>query len=242
MSCLNNKFLLAVPSPRDYAPFYDSIKHITYVDILLVKYMEVLSAMKTMKEYFLDHDYDYLIIGQDDYRIPVLSPYKIMLDVEFHDFPIVCGWCQIGADKNISNIGDVPIYTYINNMDVNIEDMKQYFYTIPEIMQFIINDQRFLEVTFTGHTLCTISRDVVKKWTPKAWFFHEFANDRHYVHHNGAVGCWSGIDTWFSYEMVSNKIPIVADLGVFVKHDAPDYTNLLVGKKDQKIEFFAATY
>jgi hypothetical protein len=233
---------MAVPSPRDYMPFYDSIKHITYVDILLVKYMEVVSAMQAIKEYFFDHDYDYLIICQDDYRVPQLAPYKIMLDAEYGHFDVVCGWCQIGADPNISNIGRVPIYTYINSMDNHIQDFQQHLFRVDDILKLTVEDQRYLDVTFTGHTLCAISRDTVKKWSPRAWFFHENANDRHFLHYNGVVGCWAGIDTWFSYEMMSKNVPIMADLSVFVKHDAQNYDNLLVGKREPMTEFHEATY
>ena len=42
--------------------------------------------------------------------------------------------------------------------------------------------------------------------------------------------------------MTEKKIPIMADLSVFVKHDAPDYDNLLVGKKEATTEFIPATF
>jgi hypothetical protein len=229
---------MAVPSPRDYDPFYASIAGIDYVDIYLEKYSEVLTAMQNIKEFFLSRDYDYLIICQDDYEVPLLAPLKIMMDVEYFHYPVVCGWCQIGSNRQISNVGNLPLRVYEDAMDRRIPHLVDYLYPVKNITQFMLDKVQFLPITFTGHTLCAISRDVVKIWSPKAWFFHKFANQRSFVENDGVVGCWEGIDNWFSYEMTKRGIPMVADLGVFVPHDAPDYDNLLVGKKEPKAEFY----
>lgn len=232
------KFLLAVPSPRDYQPFYDSIADIDYVDIFVEKYSEVLTAMQNIKSFFLSKDYDYLIIGQDDYHIPPLAPYKIMMDVEYYHFPIVCGWCQIGADRSISNVGEVPLPIYENNMNKRIPDLIDYLYPAKRLFQYVLEDKRFLPITFTGHTLCAIDRRTVMAWNPKAWFFHEFANQRSFVEYKGSIGAWEGVDNWFSYEVTKRNLPMVVDLSVFIRHDAPDYDNLLVGKKKPTSEFY----
>ena len=241
MPNLHNSFLMAVPSPRNYLPFYDSIQKINYIDIFLAKYMEVVTAMTVIRDFFLDGNYDYLMICQDDYQVPLLAPYKIMLDVEYHNFDVVCGWCQIGADPNITNIGDIPRIIYINNLNKRIPHFQRYLYKTKEIFSFLLDDQRFLKVNFTGHTLCAMSRDVVKKWTPRAWYFHTTDTNRRFILHDDVWGGWAGCDDWFSYEMMEKQVPIYADLTVFVKHDAPDYDNLLVRKRQPTTEFFSAS-
>jgi hypothetical protein len=111
---------------------------------------------------------------------------------------------------------------------------------VKRIFQYVLLGETFLEIQFTGHAICAISRDAVKKWTPRAWCFHGNANERRYVYRNGEWGCWAGCDNWFSYEMMKKRVPMHVDFSVFVRHDAPDYHNLLVGKEPPTTQFIPA--
>ena len=63
------KFLFGIMHPRRLDFFLKSIRTLDYVDVLLAENMEILTAQNAIREYFLTHDYDYLLFTSDDVEI-----------------------------------------------------------------------------------------------------------------------------------------------------------------------------
>ena len=63
------KFLFSIMHPRRLDFFLESLKALDYVDILLAKNMELVTALTNIRDSFLEREYDYLLLTSDDVPI-----------------------------------------------------------------------------------------------------------------------------------------------------------------------------
>lgn len=226
--------------PRRLDFFLESLKNIDYVDVLLAKNMELATAMKAVKNYFLKNRYDYLLFTCDDITIPYLAPYKIMRDIEATGYDVITGWSPVG--KELTNIGRPMTKEDIEKIlklgrRASIRQLKPF--TVNGIEGLLGEGKRIVPIWFTGWSITAMSRRVVEAWTPKGWVFKKGAKWSPAVH-NGQKGKWGKADVWFSYEIWKKGFKKYADLAVRVPHRKVGLKTLMVGKEPPKTELIKA--
>lgn len=229
------EFLFSILHPRRLPFFLESLKALDYVDVLLAKNMELVTALKAIKNGFLESEYDCLLLTSDDVTIPYLAPYKIMKDVEETGYDIITGW-STSTDGTLSNIGGPK------QLD-EIEAIRQkggYFpkkdvnrYTVPHVMEMLEAGKRIIPIWFTGWSITAMSRAVVESWTPRGWVFQKTAKWKPATY-QGKKGLWCQADHWFSYEALKHGFRTYADLTVHVPHTKALLSTLTVGKEAPK--------
>lgn len=234
------KFLLGVMHPRRLKFFLDSLNQLDYLDVVLAKNMPNPEAENSVRQFFLDHDYDYLIFTSDDVQIPYEAPKKLMDDVEKHGYDIITGWSLCRPTRKEVNISLEPPKDIDKLIDRPILYHQYKFLTIDEVGKMLLNGERIIKVWFVGWSLTAMSRRVVEAWKPRGWFFNpslEFQPHRV----KGLGGFWASSDLWFSYQMWREGFDKYADLDVYVPHNPIGFSHrfrdLLVGKEKPMVEF-----
>ncbi|GAI17343.1 unnamed protein product, partial [marine sediment metagenome] len=157
--------------------------------------MELVTALKAIKNNFLKSKYDYLLLTSDDVTIPYLAPYKIMKDVTETGHDIITGW-STSPDGKLSNIGrpkrleDIEAIRrkggYFPKRDVNR-------YTVQQIEKMLEAGKRIIPIWFTGWSITAMSREVVENWTPRGWVFQKTAKWKPATY-QGKKGLWCQAD------------------------------------------------
>ena len=227
------RFLFGIMHPRRLGFFLKSLKNLDYVDVLLAKNMELVTALKAIKNGFLERDYDYLILTSDDIIIPYSAPYIIMKDVEETGYDIITGWSPIDENSKLANIGRPEVTD-------NVEAIRRkggYFplkatgsYTVKQIEKMLKEGKRLIPIWFTGWSITAMSRKVVENWTPRGWVFQKTAKWKPATY-QGKKGLWCQADNWFSYETGKKGFKKYADLTVRVPHKRVGLSTLMVGKE-----------
>jgi len=230
------RFLFGIMHPRRLGFFLKSLAALDYVDILLAENMEILTAQNAIREYFLTHDYDYLLFTSDDVEIPYLAPFKIMNDVELLGHDIITGWSICRPGRPEANINTSP--------PENIEEKKGKLVWIHEyrclsaedIFKKIKQGTYIIPVWFVGWSITAISRRVVEKWKPRGRYF-QVDHFEPVTLEDGRSGFWASSDLWFSYQMWKEGFKKYADLTVYVPHHPQKENVLLVGKEKPNLRF-----
>ena len=224
------KFLFSIMHPRRLDFFLESLKALDYVDILLAKNMELVTALTNIRDSFLEREYDYLLLTSDDVTIPYLAPYKIMKDVEETGYDIITGW-STSPDGTLSNIGGSKQLDEIEA----IRKKGGYFpnkhvnrYTVRQVTRMLRAGKRIIPIWFTGWSITAMSRAVVENWTPRGWVFQKTAKWKPATY-QGKRGLWCQADHWFSYETLKHGFRKYADLAVHVPHTKALLSTLRVG-------------
>jgi len=235
------EFLFAIMHPRRLSFFLESLKALDYVDILLAKNMELVTALTTIKNNFLKSEYDYLLLTSDDVTIPYLAPYKIMKDVKETGYDIITGWSTF-PDGKLSNIGSPKQLDeleairrgggYFPKRDINR-------YTVCQIDEMLEAGKRIIPIWSTGWSITAMSRAVVESWTPRGWVFQKTAKWKPATY-QGKRGLWCQADYWFCYETSKNGFKKYADLTVHVPHTKARLSTIRVGKEPPKIQIIKA--
>lgn len=233
------RFLFAIMHPRRLDFFLRSINAIDYVDVLLAKNYELTMAQNMIRNYFLTHDYDYLLFTSDDTEIPYEAPKQIMDDIEKYRFNIITGWSRIRPQ--------VPHVNITLNAPPLIEQRKNKaflysmynFVTVTEIKEMLRNGKTIIPIWFVGWSLTAMSRKSIQEWTPRGWYF-DYSPPYH-LEMDGLKGSWKSSDLWYSYNMYKKGYQAYCDLRVHVPHYPPRFKylkdELLVGKEPPKLEF-----
>ena len=229
------KYLLAIMHPRRLDFFLNSLEKIDYVDILLVKNYPIIEAQNRIKKYFLEHNYDYLILTSDDVEIPYTAPAKIMLDVELYGYDIITGYSKIRPQLRYVNINLDPIRNIERFLDRPIWFHQYNFLTINEVLELLLKGEYMIPVWFVGWSLTAMSRRVVEAWTPRGWYFQR--TKPYHETYKGRRGFWASSDLWFSYQTWKQGFEKYADLSIYVPHYPPRPQPLLVGKEPPEVEF-----
>lgn len=229
------KFLFGIMHPRRLPFFMRSMNAIDYVDILLAKNMELIMAQNMIRTYFLERDYDYLILTSDDVEIPIDAPHEIMFDVEDKRYEIITGWSKIKPDIEDCNI------TYKANLQIEEQIDKPFYHhmynfiTTDQIKEHIRKKEYVIPVWFIGWSVTAMSRKSVLDWTPRGWYFSP--SEPYHLVFNGMEGRWCSSDLWYSYNMWKKGYQAYCDLTVYVPHNPPRPQPLLVGIEPPRLEF-----
>lgn len=206
--------------------------------------MEIITAQNTIRKYFLDNGYDYLLFTSDDTEIPYTGPSQIMNDVITKGYDIITGWSLCRPDKPEVNISLNPPHGIDGRLNRPVYYHEYNFMKKTYVDSLVSHGNIVIPIWFTGYSLTAMSRKVVEQWTPKGWYFQPIMNFRPVVY-KGSGGSWASTDLWFSYQMWKLGIPKYADLSVYVPHKplnySHKYSSILVGKEPADVEFRPAT-
>jgi len=220
------RFLLGIMHPRRLDYFLNSIKKIDYIDILLAKNMKIVEALKTIRDFTVDREYDYLILTSDDTIIPYLAPAKIMHDVRMLNKPqIITGYSKISTKT--------PFVNLVEKMPEDLEPNKYYpaniYMHISKVWEYIFKGKYIISVWFVGWSLTAIHWTILEEWKPRAWMtWHVQGGDE-----------WSAAcDMAFSYDF--RHVEKLADLTVYIPHIPTGRKGLLVGVEKPDVDFIKA--
>jgi len=234
---LKTRFLFGIMHPRRLDFFLESLKALDYVDILLAKNMEMVEALKTIKNVFLKGDYDYLLLTSDDITIPYLAPYKIMKDVGETGYDIITGWSRVGKLANISRPKVNENIEKWTKKGIRLKNM--YPYTVNEIEDMLKEGKGIIPVWLVGWSITAMSRRVVENWTPRGWVFLTRSKWKPATY-QGEKGKWWQADIWFSYETWKKGFKKYADLTVRIPHTKSKLKTMMVGKKPPEVKLIKA--
>ncbi|GAG96074.1 unnamed protein product, partial [marine sediment metagenome] len=234
------KFLFGILHPRELPHFLSSLRDIDYIDVFLAKNMPILKAMKTIKNYFLDHDYDYLILTSDDIEIPYLAPMRIMQTLEIYKLDLLSGWSPITPASKLSNIagGDMP--KEIMTQGVPFSKSQYKFYTVQNIIDFLRKGDYLIPIWFQGWSITGMRKECAKLWDCTHWYFQEdgYFSPKKDIH--GTPGFDASADLSFCHQMWTAGYKTFADLTVAVPHYPPGKQALRVGKDPEDTVFIEA--
>ncbi len=161
------KVLWFIPSPRDFSLFKWWMEKVDFIDKLWIRFKPSHIAYKEGVKFFLDKDYDYMLISTDDI---LATPYHIQLlleDIEKHNFDVVGGWINYDFNNPVSyryaSLTFKPPRGFNPKNPLSIHSARQYpFITIREIVAENW-ETPLIKVWFNGLALTMIKRWLVEK-------------------------------------------------------------------------------
>ena len=244
-----SEVLLAIPSPRDLERPIRSLDEIDYVDKLWVKYMRLRAANDAIRKYFLEHNYEVLVLVSDDLILPYYSVAQLIHDLQRHpEVQVLSGVCNLGSAVNvdfrkkvktvIANILQwrkrLPILDeafdgnyHLRHINIAFEPVvsseSDRIWSLSQYRfqnsQVIFDEERIHKVWFQGFALAAIRREVVK-----AIPFRRYEGGR------------AGPDLAFALDCHRAGIEMYADYNIVTPHHQ-HYDKILVGKRSEYTKF-----
>jgi len=241
--------LLAIPSPRDLKLPVESFDEIDYVDKLWVKYMPMFEAYDTIRNFFLGHKYQVLIIVPDDLILPYFSVAQIIHDLRRHsEIQILSGVCNLGSPTKTTFVKKMKIVAANllqagRSMTIFNEAFDDHYplhrinvafkpvvsserESIRTLSQYrfpcahvIFDEERIRRVSFQGFSLGAIRREVVERVAFRSY-----------------QGKGARFDVSFALDCQSAGIEMYADYNVVLPHHQ-HYDKILVGKQPAHTKF-----
>ena len=177
-------------------------------DVLNVRYCFEFDAYKWARDYFLEHDYDYLVIATDDIIVKpehirqLKEDLKIKLspeNEEFRSFAVISG--MMNVDEKDYPDGNLNICSVLA-----LKDKKLRHYDWLDKTRLPKDD--IFPVKFSGFPLMAIRRDIVKMFP--------FATDSIFKGKGMQFG--ASLDFVFCWHCHEYGVPIVVDQRIFMKH------------------------
>jgi len=232
---IESKTLLFVAGGRDFPLFWDWVYRVNFIDKLIIRYHLHHDATAMAQKYFMEHDYDYLIVTTDDLLGTPEHVRMLLEDEEKHNFPIISGWCDGPPASGLSGVSQLQH----DGIHSKVSTFKSYHF-IPMSDIFLGKlGFPFFKVWFNGLPLTLIKKEVLKE-VPIRPFIH--VRDSFCVTpETKAKGRGVMLDLQFCIDCAAKKIPITIDSRIFLLHFGLRSHGLAVGHKPSKIEFVKAT-
>ena len=230
------KALWYIPSGRKFSMFWQWANRVDFVDKLILSNYLTHEAHKIARKFFLENDYDYFIMGHDDYLGSPDYVRQLLRDEKKHNFPVISGWSNIYLFKDLASItirkprgiekGKVGMKDY---PFVSMSDLIQAKYGYP-----------FVRVWFIGFPLTLIRRDVFEKVPFRG--FKTMKDGFCNTPKTKKLGRPIVFDLAFAVDCAKKKIPIHIDTRVFLMHFGKRgmYQYLRMGKDKKKTKFVKA--
>jgi len=207
--------LLLIPSPRNIEAF-ENATDLLKIDKLWMKFFPQQEAYTLAREWFLNHDYDSLIILPDDLLVKQEGIDQLIEDSEFYN--VVSGYCNNTAgdttniDSNIA-IGTLPPDPPLRG---RYHEFRWNQLTTLEHIAKIGPD--IIPVLHQGFALTLLKKEIVQK-----------------IPFRTSEGCC--VDSCLSLDLDRHHIPQWVDLRVKSEHLKTNPDILLVGKKEKEMIF-----
>ncbi|MGA3406262.1 MAG: hypothetical protein ABSD49_11080 [Candidatus Bathyarchaeia archaeon] len=244
-----SEVLLAIPSPRDLEQPIRSLEEIDYVDKLWVKYMRLSTANDVIRKFFLEKNYEVLVLVSDDLILPYYSVAQLIHDLARHpDIKVLSGVCNLGSAVNfdfrkkiktvITNILQwrkrLPILDEAFDENYNLRHINIAFEPVISSesdkiwslsqyrfpnSQVIFDEERIHKVWFQGFAVAAIRREVVESIP-----FRSYEGKR------------AGPDLAFALDCHKAGIEMYADYNIVTPHHQ-HYDKILVGKRSAYTKF-----
>ena len=146
------RLLVALPSPRDIQKVKEHIDALD-VDRLWVKYLSAVKAYKKIRDYFLEEDYDYLIVCPDDLVVLPKHLYLMRQTIKKYGHEVICGMCNVDQSKRFKGFVNVSLEL------PTTENLTADSYKWLPVDFF---DGKLVQVKFAGFPFMAIRRDIVE--------------------------------------------------------------------------------
>ncbi|MEM2449049.1 MAG: hypothetical protein QXT14_08905 [Candidatus Bathyarchaeia archaeon] len=219
------EFLLGVLSPRDLDYFWNSLNKVDYVDIVIARNMEIAKALETLRNYALEHGYDYMIVVSDDTIIPYDAPAKLMLDCKLYEYKVITGYSKIRPNVEDCNITLEPPANIDKKLNQTVWYHEYKFVKYRDIEKMLLEGKTIVKVWFVGWSLTAIHREVLEKIKFRGW-----------VTKKDKYGVWNqSCDLAFSYDIAKMGYEAYCDLTVYVPHIPTGRVNLNLGRYPEEL-------
>lgn len=197
------KILLARGCPRGDIEFVEIENPKLPCDKLLVMYTNEYKAYAFMRNYFLEHSYDYLVLATDD--IVVLPEHIIQLkkDLEESHYKILGGMMNVDQHEWRTSDGNLNIC-----YQLGVTDRVSRFYDW--IKRDALPKEDIFRVAFNGFGLLAIKRSIIEGY--------EFATDGIWRGPNPGPEKGASVDYVFCRHMADKGIPIFVDKRIDMRH------------------------
>lgn len=194
--------------------------------------MNETNAYKTIQDYFLKNDYDYLMIYPDDLLVSSKDVSLLMFDMINYRFQVCGGFCNVDQDwyKEYMNISLKPFKPDETDQFRYFEKFEDYFWH--DKLKPEYQEKPIIRTMWQGFPLTCIRRDVLEEIKIKP-------NMKGYA-----------VDDAFCWDCIQNEIPMYTDLRIRMNHlkyndnntsmqlvqNKEPYTKLVKKTRDFKID------
>ncbi|OYD16944.1 hypothetical protein CH330_01360 [candidate division WOR-3 bacterium JGI_Cruoil_03_51_56] len=228
------KALYYIPSGRNFTLFWQWANRVNFVDKLIVRNYLTHEAHNIARKFFFEHDYDYLIMGHDDYLGSPDHVKMLLGDEEKHHFPVISGWSNIWLPPYKR---ERPSLASISLRRPNTHKLKTGKLTMNDYGFVAMRDillakygYPFARVWFMGFPLTLIRRDTLKKvpFRPYKKVKDEFCFTAETKKHGRGIV----FDLQFALDCEKQHIPIRIDTRIFLLHFGKEgmYSHLRMGR------------
>lgn len=194
------KLLLFRGSPRSNIEEVEIQNSKLPCDILNIRYMQEIPAYANARKYFLEHDYDYLLIATDD--IVVLPEHIRLIQEDCENkYPVISGMMNVDQHEYMVDDGSLNIC-----YELALKDRKLRYYNWIKRNQLPEDD--IFQVKFAGFGLTAIRRDIVERI--------EFAGDGIFKDKGMKFG--ASLDFVFCWNCHVMGIDVFVDKRIDMKH------------------------
>lgn len=213
------KILLGRASPRANIPQVEDENSKINCDKLLVQFYSEIPAYKIMRDYFLAHDYDYLVLATDDIVVKPEHIERLKQSLEVSGLPVLSGMMNVDQHEYLKEDGNLNI-----SYELGLKDKKLRSYNW--IKRNEIPDKDFIQVKFAGFGLTAIRRDIIERY--------EFAGDGIFKGKGMSFG--ASLDFVFCWWAHENQVPVWVDTKIDMQHLRTSGTHR-VGEKSPRVWF-----
>lgn len=168
-------------------------------DVLNIRYMQEIPAYRNARTYFLENNYDYLLIATDDIVVKPEHIKQIKKDID--SYAVISGMMNVDQHEYMKDDGNLNICQTLGLKDRKLRSYDWYKRnTLP-------TDDIF-PVKFAGFGLTAIRKDVVEKI--------EFWGDGLFTGKGMKFG--ASLDFVFCWNCHENNIPIFVDKRIDMQH------------------------
>lgn len=236
---VTGRALWYIPSGRNFRLFWDWVNRVNFVDKLIVKNHLTHEAHNIARRFFFAHDYDYLIIGHDDY---LGSPDHIRLlleDEEKYRYPIISGWSNIWLPPYKKERQALASLSLRRASGIETRNVTMENYGFVAMREILTEKFGFpiVNVWFIGFPLTLIRRETYKKISLKP--FKNVNDEFCYTSQTKKDGRGIVFDLQFAIDCEKHNIPIRVDTRVFLLHFGKQnmYKYLRMGKDKPSVTF-----
>jgi hypothetical protein len=195
MNKLDKNILLARASPRRNIKEVE--EQVLPCDVLHVNFYQEYTAYQEIKKYFLNTEYEYLVLATDD--IVVRPEHIIQLEADLIKYrPKVLGGIMNVEEGDYPN-GLMAVSQIYDNQEIHFMLGRE-----------VLLSPIIFTVTFNGFCLLAIHRDIIANY--------EFVGQNHMRDKNAGKADGGSFDMAFCHYCNENNIPIYTDRRIFMKH------------------------
>lgn len=209
----SKKILLARGCPRSNIDAVEKWNKELPCDKLLVRYVTEFKAYGIMRNYFLEHDYDYLVLATDDIVVKPEHIIQLQKTLDENDFEVVSGFMNVDQNEKV-----------FVNLCQELAEKNKKVRRYEWITRDQIPDKPFFQVKFSGFPLMAIRRDVVKKFVFKA----------DAIFKGMGMEFGASLDLVFCWDCFEAGIPIWVDTKIDLHH-LRSMGSMMIGQTAPKI-------